>query len=39
MHATHFCVGRAIQVPMLASDLYYKSKFSSTVVTSMITGE
>ncbi|GBF89288.1 hypothetical protein Rsub_02165 [Raphidocelis subcapitata] len=25
-------------VPMLASDLYYKSKFSSTVLTSLITG-
>jgi hypothetical protein len=28
-----------LQVPMLASDLYYKSKFSSTVLTSLITGE
>jgi len=26
------------QVPMLASELYYKSKFSSTVLTSLITG-
>ena len=25
-------------VPMLASDLYYHSKFSSTVLTSLITG-
>jgi hypothetical protein len=27
-----------LQVPMLASGLYYKSKFSSTVLTSLITG-
>jgi branched-chain amino acid transport system permease protein len=28
-----------VAVPMLASDLYYASKFSSTVLTSLITGE